>query len=170
METVTIASTSFDTYATIVQADDYLLASIDFAAWDANEDDAKSRFLVSATRLLDRQSWQSDYNTQAERESITDIVNASILLANEFSNGNTALLGFGASEAEVKRLKAGSVETENFRSFNSKSFTGSKTTDFPDAILAMLKPYLKNQSFDAFAASFGVSGVGIASADYGLTA
>jgi len=85
------------------------------------------------------------------------------------SNGNTAILGFGEAEAENKRLKAGSVEIENFRNFNSASFTGSKTTQFPNGIFALLKPYLSGASLATSAASFGVSGTGIAGADYGLT-
>lgn len=168
MQTVTISTIDFDAYATVSQADNYLLASIDFATWDANTDDAKGRFLVLATRLLDAQTWLAAYDTQAEREVVTDIVNASILIANELSSGNTAILGFGAAEAENKRLKAGSVEIENFRSFNSPSFTGSKSTDFPAGILALLRPYLQGATFAAFAASFGTSGTAAAGEDYGV--
>jgi hypothetical protein len=169
MQTITILTNDYDSYASVSQADIHLTPSLDFETWDANDDDAKGRYLISATRLLDAQTWLPDYDTQTKREAVIGIINASILIANELSNGNTAILGFGEAEAENKRLKAGSVEIENFRNFNSASFTGSKTTQFPNGIFALLKPYLSGASLAASAASFGVSGTGIAGADYGLT-
>lgn len=168
MQTVTISSTDFDTYANVSQADLYLLADTTFATWDANDDDTKGRFLVSATRILDAQDWLTDYDTQTERETVQPIIDASILIANAISNGDTAILGTSATEAENKRLKAGSVEIENFRSLNSNAYTGSKRTDFPPAIHALLKPYLAGGNFNAGAQAFGVEGTSVGGEDYGI--
>ena len=168
MQTVTISGTDFNAYASVSQADSYLLADVTYATWDANDNDTKGRYLVSATRLLDAQSWRSGYDAQIERESVTDIINASILIANAVSNGNTEILGNTATEPQQKRLKAGSVEIENFRDFNSASFTGSKSTDFPPAILALLKPYLAGgAAFSPFGA-FGLGGDTVADDEFGV--
>ena len=141
MATVTIAGSDFTTYASVAEADAYLLANIDFATWDANADDAKGRFLVSATRLLDSQNWLPAYDTFAERNAETNIVFAGNEIANYLSNGGTEILGLEEKEADVKRLKAGSAEIENFRD-NSTASLGRYTTIWPPAVFALLKGFL----------------------------
>ena len=169
MSTVTIAATNFFSYADQTEADAYLLASPDFALWDANDADTKGRYLVSSTRVLNQQTWLPDYDTQAERELVQDIQDACILLANAVSNGGTAILGTSGSEAEQKRLKVGELEIENFRSFSGASFTGSKATQFPNAVLALLRPYLGNTGASiGNACSSGTDGVSVADDDYSV--
>ena len=135
MATLTIGTETFTVYATVATADAYLTANIDFALWDANSDDDKGRFLVSATRLLDQQIWLDDYDTVSEREVVTNIINASIELANYLSNGNTGILGLSEKEAEAKRLKAGSAEIENYRILSGSS-DGKYETVWPAAVFA----------------------------------
>ena len=167
MQTITISAIDFSAYASIAQADNYLLADPSFSAWSANDADTKGRFLVSATRLLDSQDWKPEYDTQTKRETVQAIIDASILIANSVSGGNTALLGGESTEPEVQELKAGSVSIKNFRDFRSASYTGSTRTNFPPAIAALLKPYLSGGSLGASAKSFGVSGDSAGDDDFG---
>lgn len=168
MATVTISDNDFTAYANIAQADTVLLGSLDFEAWDANDDEAKSRFLIASARLLDTQDWKTEYGTFAEREPVADIVTASILLANEIANGNTAVLGLSAAEAETKSLKAGSVEISYFRNFHSAAYSGSTKTVFPPAIYALLKPYLASASIGGFSVAYGTDGTSDIYDDYGV--
>lgn len=167
MATVTIGGTNFTTYARVAEADEYLLASFDFSTWDAKSDDDKGRFLVSATRLLDAQTWQSDYDTFAKREVVADIVNASIEIASMFAKGETAFYGAETSSGQQKRAKADVVEVEYFRNFATLDVR--KSTDFPSFIFNLLRPYLAAAtSISAGAFSAGTDGSSIADDDYGL--
>ena len=151
MATVTIESVVFTTYASVAEADAYLIANIDYATWNANDIDTKGRFLSSATRLLDQQRWLKDYGTFAERVVVADIVSASIELANYLSNGNTAVLGLDEQEPSVKRLKAGSAEIENFRNAAMQS-AGRYITVWPSAVFSLLRDYLDSASGSALGA------------------
>jgi hypothetical protein len=167
MATVTIAGTDFTTYAALAEADEYMLASFDYPTWTAKSDDDKGRYLVSATRLLDAQTWQSTYDTFAEREAVADIVNASIEIASMFAKGETAFYGAEASSGQQKRAKADTVEVEYFRNFATLDVR--KSTDFPPYIFGLLRPYLASStSIGAGAFSAGTDGVSIANNDYDL--
>lgn len=137
MPTVTIGGETYDVYADVATADTYLEASVGAAAdaWRDADDVAKSRALVSGTRAIDAQSWKGEKTDEAQaldfpRTGLTypdgsevpsdevpnEIVVASIELAAMLNNGEeidpqTARL------ATARRLKAGSVEIENFRQF-----------------------------------------------------
>lgn len=58
LTTITIDTNSYQSYATVAEADVYLAADVDlYADWAALDNDAKSRRLVSATRRLDTLRW-----------------------------------------------------------------------------------------------------------------
>lgn len=78
MGTVTINSVPYTIYGTLAGAAEYLNATTHAnAAWTAASTDNKARALVTATRQLDRQSWQGskvadDQALAWPREDVTD--------------------------------------------------------------------------------------------------
>ena len=133
--TVNIGGTAYDVYSDIATADDYLNAEFTDAAtrWrdsTLTDDMAKARALVSATRLIDRQSWPGSRTDEYQvlewprtGTGISDvdenivparIEHACILLAADINNG-TDVIGLDSTDDRQKRLKAGSVEIEYFR-------------------------------------------------------
>ena len=68
MGTVTIGATNFDIYGEIttdtpgepVSATTYFLGQLNTTAWDAADADTKAKALVTATRILDKQTWVGD--------------------------------------------------------------------------------------------------------------
>lgn len=135
MSTVTIGASDYETYSDVAEADIYFNGSSQFSDWAAVTDDNKARGLVSSTRLLDRQSWQGekaetspDTTLDFPRTGLTDCqgdasdedanlalaVEASQLLALDILSGESVETS-RSTEDLTKRLKAGSVELENFR-------------------------------------------------------
>jgi len=47
-----------NSYGTLAEADDYLADSIRAAAWESIDPDTKKKALLTATRLLEKQTWQ----------------------------------------------------------------------------------------------------------------
>ncbi len=135
MTTIVIGASTYEVYSDIADADEYYNASTEFSDWDAFTDAEKARGLVSATRLLDRQQWQGEKattspttdltfprtglttcsgDTVTEAESLSIITETSQLLALDILSGET-VESSRSTEDLTKRLKAGSVEIENFR-------------------------------------------------------
>lgn len=150
--TVQIGDQAYDVYADIATADDYLNAEFTAAAtrWrDATltDDTEKARALVSATRLVDRQTWPGSRTSEYQvlewprtgtgisgiDEDVvpSQIEHATILLAAEINNGNTSVIGSDSTDTRTKRQKAGSVEIEYFRDLDG----GPR---FPTAIQELL--------------------------------
>jgi hypothetical protein len=169
MATITIThggdSGTFFSYATVATADTYMLGSINHTVWDARSDAEKERDLIEATRLLDRQKWRSEYNTQALREAQTDIVNACIELAFLIATGNTETITNGSTFDNTKRAKAGSVETENFRPFSGLD----SPKRFPQNIWEMLRNYMLGGGSIVVAGAYssGTSGTSSAFDEWG---
>ena len=59
MGTVSIGGTSFDIYGTLAAANTYMNARLGAESWSVADATNKSKALVSATRFVDRQNWQS---------------------------------------------------------------------------------------------------------------
>ena len=133
MATVTIGVTVYTVYSDVTAADLYFNGSTQFADWAAFTVDEKARGLVSATRLLDRQVWQGEEEVDGQdlafpRTGLVDCagdpldavdtlpfaVEASQLLALDILSGEEVETS-RSTEDLTKRLKAGSVEIENFR-------------------------------------------------------
>lgn len=135
MPTVSIDSNSYDVYISLVDADTYLAALISSAgdAWRAATDTVKSRGIVSATRLLDRQSWSGTPTGSTHafpREGLTycngtgdevpsssvpqEVVDATAELAALLIE-DPAILGSPSTQGGIQALKAGSVAITYFR-------------------------------------------------------
>lgn len=154
MTSIVISGNTYFAYASVADADAYLLVYPDTTAWFALDADGKGKNLVVSANFIDTLSFKDAYDTQAEREVVTDIINASILLANLVANGNTAFLGVVEQEQQTKRLKAGSVEQEFFADINKFFYynKNSLTYGLPSYIFNLLKPYLSSTT-DSIAGS-----------------
>jgi hypothetical protein len=183
MATVTIGANTYEVYSDVDTADDYFLASTNFTAWDAYTDDEKSRGLVSATRLIDRQVWTGTLTTISPstglkwpRTSVTDcdgdavdedaipdgIIEASQLLAFYLLEG-TITTTSNTTQDRTKRLKADTVEIEYFRL--DPDVAGGR---FPTDILELIGCFLSSSTQIAGSISYGTDGTP-ADTDFGLT-
>lgn len=176
MPTITIDGTDFDAYATVATADDYMVAAYHGATWRAALADDKARSLVTATRLLDRQVWQGRKASDAQaldwpRSGIAGVddsavpqavVDATCELALSILDGSSVQTN-ATTEEQAKRLKAGSVEIENFRL--SSSTDGAPR--FPQIVHELVGQWLAS-SAPLTATSAGTDATAL-STDYGFT-
>lgn len=132
MATITISGNDYTVYSNLADADDYYLGSVEYSDWNGYTDSEKERGLISATRLLDRQSWQGSKDDEDQTldfprtgltcngndvtaaESLAFAVEASQLLALDLLAGAT-IETTNSNENLTKRLKADTVEIEYFR-------------------------------------------------------
>jgi hypothetical protein len=130
MATVEIDGNDYDAYADQEEADLYLAASLSADSWRAAEDDVKGMALVTATRLLDRQSWVGEKNVSnqtlawprkdtgvegvADAVIPQDIINGTIELASALIDGSEAQTAQTTAQT-IQSLRAGSVSISYFR-------------------------------------------------------
>ncbi len=167
---ITIGAVNYDVYATNTEADDYLAADIKRAViWDALTEGVQDQCIGSATRYLDSFSWDGEPvdgdipDTQPNQWPRTGLVDrngtavpsvgipqeledATIIFAYELSQSPTLADSSDTSD-NVKRVKAGSVEIEKFRSESGTGFSFEPIFDlvglwlagnFSDAIFAFV--------------------------------
>lgn len=148
LQGVEIDGQHYDTYADVASADIYLAADPNGTTWAGLDDDQKGRYLVQATRVLNAQRWKGqrvdpDQPLAWPRSGISGvddegvpqaIFDASIELANLGALG-TDIVNFTSTFSVQKRLKAGSVEIENFRSFDT-------VYPLPQAVWRLIAPYI----------------------------
>ncbi|RWB66561.1 hypothetical protein [Mesorhizobium sp.] len=135
MPTVSIGSDDYTAYGDLDAANTYLNASTTADAWREADDDTKGRALVSATRWIDEQSWVDDYSTFDLRVANPAFVNACFELAAQLVDDADFRTTFG--QVQQKRIKAGSVEIENFRGTSVQS-----DTVFPSNVMLLIGQYL----------------------------
>ncbi len=120
MPTVEIGGNDYPAYADIAFADLYLAAdALRAARWAAITDpDTKGRYLVSATRLLQRLCWTDGAPDPTVDPVLVAISEATSLMAADIAlkpaTGDSASTG-----TDIKRAKAGSAEVEFFRNFDA---------------------------------------------------
>lgn len=173
---VEISSNSYPTYISVADADIYLAASSSASAtWTALDADQKAQNIVTASRLLDSLSWKGDPTEDdqdlawprtgtgvsgVEDDEIPQaIVNAAAELAGMNALG-VDIMNFTSTASIEKRIKAGSVEVENFRSFGT-------TYPFPLPVWRLLAPYLGGPANLSGVRSSGTDGCSITNHDYG---
>lgn len=170
MSSITIGLNTFDVYADVAEADDYMAGELDSAAWDAatSVTNKKAKALITATRLIDRSAWagvrtDTDQPHAFPRASTgvsdldddtvpTDIVEGSILIANALIEG-VDLVGSQSTSSNIKRQAAGSVSIEYFRPFDSLRF--------PVNVMELLRRYIGVGTVAVGAMAFGTDGCSI---------
>jgi hypothetical protein len=151
MATVTFGGQTYNVYADLATADAYMNGQIGEAAdaWRAGGEENKLRSLVSGTRAIDAQAWQGektdpDQPLDFPRTGLSypdgspvpsdayppEVVSASIELA-AMLNAGQSIDPMAERQTTARRLKAGSVEIENFRQFG---YVGI----WPSAIMRLL--------------------------------
>lgn len=150
METITINSVDYPSYATVEQADEYLGGSINAETWQDETDEVrKGRALITASRWIDSVAWAGTKVNDAQllewpRTDVTDIselvvppiiVLATIELANLLIEEPE--LRSVLADPAIKRMKAGSVELEYFRGATVQTLTA-----FPKLIMDLIRHLL----------------------------
>lgn len=134
-ETVTIGGNSYLSNVSLADADEFLAVDAVFGtAWAAEADsDTREKFLVAATRRLDLLDWAIDLDT----DTIPTVVkNATALMAAEIQ-AKPKYAQAGSSEVQAKRIQAGKVSKENFRSSQEAQVPLQSRT-----VYSMILPYL----------------------------
>lgn len=148
MKTVTIQGQDYAVYADVSDGDLYFNADVSpyGVAWRASDPDDKARGLVTGTRFIDAQSWKGSKTGGASQENAfprtglfyadeartpvdpntipPEVETASIQLAGWFMEGTAAQNAANAASG-TRRLKAGSVEIEYFRTFSASGIGGA---------------------------------------------
>lgn len=165
---------SGNSYATVAAADTYLDDSLRAGAtWSALDDDTKSRSLITATRLLDKQcyigaktstsqtlEWPRKNVTDADGNLVADstvpvgVINGCIDLAYELSQ-DSSLETSKNTGSNDKRYRAGSVEIEYFRPGGVMGTDG--ITRFPVVVMEWIREYLCGYGDKGTPASFGTT-------------
>lgn len=134
MGTVDIGAEEFTVYSleddALDEADIYFTGSLHADTWRSATDDEKARALVTASRLLDRQTWVGDVAvagqalawprsgtgiTGVEDDAIpTKVVHAAFELALALLDGS-AVQTEGNTSQKIESLRAGSVQITYFR-------------------------------------------------------
>lgn len=160
MATEDAGGETFTVYANIDTADVYMAGAIHGANWEAADVDTKGQGLVTATRILDRQKWQSAYDTFAEREVVQDIIDASIEMALSLIDGST--IQTAQNQAQLNQeIKAGSVMLKFFR--------GAEGTPlrFPTIVHELLRDYLAGGNVTVTGIATGTGGITSTDDDFG---
>lgn len=113
MGEVTIGTATYQGFATVETADEYLAADIIRATpWALLNDDAKGRALISATRMMLILPWCEEAPDPAvDQES--PIPEVAAMLAADLA-ANPSLFMDATGNSNIKRAKAGSAEVEFF--------------------------------------------------------
>lgn len=162
MKTVSIQGDDYAVYADVSDGDLYYNGAIsaEATAWRGADEDDKARGLVTATRFIDAQNWKGEKTGGASQENAfprtgltypggeevdpdtipPEVGTTAIMLAGWFIEGTAAQNAANAASG-TRRLKAGSVEIEYFRSFSSSGLGGGGTP-FPPFFLNLLGSWL----------------------------
>ena len=164
LSSVTLGSTSIPTYASVAEANAYMLAEVgpQRTTWNAAETDAKRRALVTATRALDRLPWRGkpaavNQATAWPRSGVgTTVVPsglevAAILVAAYLVKHPRVLDATGA-DLDVKREQIGPKEAEYFRHLPDRL---ERTLGLD--LAATVRPYVAQWLALAPASPFGVA-------------
>lgn len=163
METVIIDSQAYDSYASVAQADSYLAASIHAGTdWSGASDATKGQALVTATRILDRQTWLTAYNTQALREVVVDIQDACVEMALALVQGSD-LQTEQSTAQKLQSIRAGSVALTYFRGAEGAPHR------FPTIVSELLRAYMAGSADAVYGQATGTGGTSSTEDDFGHT-
>jgi hypothetical protein len=121
-ETLTLESgsegTTLGTYAAALEYIDGQFSDAS-AAWLLLETDDRYRSLIAATRYLDRQTWQDDYDTFAERDALEAFQFACYELAAAAAE-DKSVLSSGDQGSNIQSLGAGGASISYFNPTSNK--------------------------------------------------
>lgn len=163
MQVILIGSQPYDSYRTVAQADAYLAAALHAGTtWSGASATTKGQALITATRILDRQKWAAAYDTQAEREGVADIQNASMEMALALVDGSDFQTEQVTGQ-KLQSIKAGSVSLTYFRGADGRPHR------FPTIVNELLRYYLAVVDLSVGMTATGTDGVSSTEDDFGHT-
>ena len=159
MSEITVGGSIFEVYQTVAEIDAYADGAIgdNADAWRAADADTQARAGVSATRLIDRQTWLGDKAAESQalafpRTGLVDAAGADVssdFTPQQVLDADCELAMAPAAGATVqdqsdttsltRRLKAGSVELEYFRQI-------SGGTRFPQIVQELIGLWLSSNA------------------------
>lgn len=162
MMTVTIEGVDYSSYADVATADAYLVASYGANTWrlPSTNIEVRSRALITATRVMDRQRWAEGYKTQVEREDVQNIIDACCEIASALLEGSD-LESTASTEQKLQSITAGSVSLTYFRGADGVPHR------FPVIIWELLRDYLVGASAVAGGIATGTGGVSLTEDQFG---
>jgi|TARA_Y100000310_G_scaffold160698_2_gene160496 hypothetical protein len=175
MGTLTIDGTGFEVYGTRASRDAYFKAAVHGAAYVAASTTQRDQAHVSATRMIDRQTYLGDPTSSVQdpsafpRDTTDDLIpdaveEATYELTLALLQDNAAA-GNPDSSNNVKKVGAGSATVEFFRPTRSKG-------RFPTIVQELLRPYLSGalSGTSVLAKTFGSTNTsGVAATGFGLS-
>jgi hypothetical protein len=175
---IAIGEVNYPVFAELADAMDYLAVDPLAAGWLAGDEIARNKWLVMATRILDRQNWRGEKTDEENalawpRTGIEDVDPATIPdrlefatieLASQLANGYDAA-GQITTASSIKSQRAGSVAQEFFAPGLAGTDPGHR---FPLPVWELIKSWIEaagGESFGASSAS-GTCGPRISEIDY----
>jgi hypothetical protein len=163
IQTLLISGIPFTSYASVTEADNYLLPTSANAAWVLLTADQKKAALITATRQIDGFMFSGDKTSPTQpnkfprtgsaypssTEVPIEIENAVITLA-----ANPTVDIYASATSVTKKLKAGSVEVEYFFSNNDTGLKGEAKH-----IQILLSGFLANNNINGAGAFSNVSDI-----------
>jgi hypothetical protein len=154
--TLTISAVNYSVYGitsdALLDANNYLAASITSTTWATKTDDEKKKLLISAFRLFERTRWSGTADTPATAQwprsdatcngdAITDsvipadVVEAQFELAASLADSTNTLTS-NSTDSNIKKVVAGSAEVEYFYPLSAAG------TRFPLPVQELIGCYL----------------------------
>lgn len=163
MQTVLIGSAQYEAYASLAEADEYLVAALHAGTtWSGASELTQGQALVTATRILDRQRWISDYEEQADREDVQQIIDACIEMALALIEGSDFQSEQNTSQ-KLQSIRAGSVSMSYFRGADGTPHR------FPQIVHELLRDFLTGADAVMGGVATGIDGVSSTGNDFGHT-
>lgn len=153
MPLITIGGRDYPVYASLEDADDFMMADATAYgdAWREAEEESRKRSLVTSTRAIDAALWQgepTDPPAAFPRSGLTypdggdvdpatvpqRVIDASILLGAWYIEGSD-IQNAAAAAAGLKRMKADTVELEYSR---MPTLSGTAAPIFPSMVLDLI--------------------------------
>jgi hypothetical protein len=184
MSVVTIEGDEFTVYGFntdgVADADEYAKGASHATAWRAlTTDDEKGRYMVTATRLLDRQRWKGEKTVEGQDlawprtgtgvEGVeddvipVDIVHACFELSFVLADGSDVQYEQNTAQ-KIASLGAGSVNISYFRGAEGLALR------FPLPVHELVRDYLAGSSLGSgLVLSHGVEGESVTNQDFGYS-
>jgi hypothetical protein len=161
MKTIRIGQYAYDVYADVYDADGYLAAAQHAGTtWSSASTLTKSQALVTVTRILDRQRWAAAYDTQAERESVPAIINASIEMALALLQGTDLQ---SESRSGMPKFQSVAAQGDSVSYYNG---SGVPLRRFPTIVNELLRDYLAGSDLAIGMTATGTDGVSSTEDDF----
>lgn len=161
MKTIRIGQYAYDAYADTNDANAYLSAAQHAGTtWSSASTTIKSQALVTVTRILDRQRWAAAYDTQAERENVPAIINASIEMALALLQGTDIQ---SESRAGAPKFQSVTAQGDSVSYYNG---SGIPLRRFPTIVWELLRDYLAGADLVIGMTATGTDGVSSTEDDF----